>query len=181
MKNAHAADLRAKGLFIFGLPGETPETVQATSDFIDSLELDELNISKFSPFYGAPIWDECVSGKSGAFREDWRLMNCLHFTFVPKGFGSSSAMDFLYNQSIQRFFRGSHYQKLFWTRLWQHRWSLWHVLRNLPAFAVAQWRFLPHRREITGREHWPDLHRLQPQALQTHRQTRLSPAMTLTR
>ncbi|MCB1888304.1 MAG: cobalamin-dependent protein, partial [Rhodocyclaceae bacterium] len=43
------AGLRAKGLFIFGLPGETPETLRATSDFILSLDLDEMNMTKFSP------------------------------------------------------------------------------------------------------------------------------------
>ena len=47
--------MRAKGLFIFGMPGETPETVKVTSDFILSLELDEMNMTKFSPLHGAPI------------------------------------------------------------------------------------------------------------------------------
>ena len=61
VRQIHAAGLRAKGLFIFGMPGETPETVKTTSDFILSLELDEMNMTKFSPLHGAPIWDECVS------------------------------------------------------------------------------------------------------------------------
>ena len=82
----HEAGLRAKGLFIFGLPGETPETVKATSDFVLSLDLDEMNMTKFSPMYGAPIWDECKDGESGDFHEDWRLMNCLNFVYLPKGF-----------------------------------------------------------------------------------------------
>ena len=59
VKSIHAAGLRAKGLFIFGMPGETPETVRTTSDFILSLDLDEMNMTKFSPLHGAPIWDEC--------------------------------------------------------------------------------------------------------------------------
>ncbi len=62
VRQIHAAGMRAKGLFIFGMPGETPETVKTTSDFILSLELDDMNMTKFSPLYGAPIWDECVSG-----------------------------------------------------------------------------------------------------------------------
>ncbi|HEY0635413.1 MAG TPA: radical SAM protein, partial [Gammaproteobacteria bacterium] len=33
VEQIHAAGLRAKGLFIFGMPGETPETVKVTSDF----------------------------------------------------------------------------------------------------------------------------------------------------
>ncbi len=73
VEQIHAAGLRAKGLFIFGMPGETPETVKVTSDFILSLDLDEMNMTKFSPLYGAPIWDECVSVEEGDFIEDWRL------------------------------------------------------------------------------------------------------------
>jgi radical SAM superfamily enzyme YgiQ (UPF0313 family) len=61
VRQIHAAGLRAKGLFIFGMPGETPETVQATSDFILSLGLDEMNMAKFSPLHGAPVWNECIS------------------------------------------------------------------------------------------------------------------------
>ena len=34
VRQIHAAGLRAKGLFIFGMPGETPETVRTTSDFV---------------------------------------------------------------------------------------------------------------------------------------------------
>ena len=78
VRQIHAAGMRAKGLFIFGMPGETPETVRTTSDFILSLELDEMNMTKFSPLHGAPIWDECVNDPTGDFIEDWRLMNCLN-------------------------------------------------------------------------------------------------------
>jgi anaerobic magnesium-protoporphyrin IX monomethyl ester cyclase len=38
-----------------------------------------MNISKFSPLHGAPIWDECISGIEGELHEDWRLMNCVNF------------------------------------------------------------------------------------------------------
>lgn len=86
VRQIHAAGLRAKGLFIFGMPGETPETVKTTSDFILSLDLDEMNMTKFSPLHGAPIWDECASGTSGDLIEDWRLMNCLNFVYLPEGF-----------------------------------------------------------------------------------------------
>lgn len=176
VQEVHSAGLRAKGLFIFGLPGETRETWKETSDFIESLRLDELNISKFSPFFGAPIWDECVNGSSGTFNEDWRLMNCLHFTFLPNGFRSRQEMDFLYNQAIQRFFRGKHFQRLFWSRLWVHRWSLWHVLSHLPAFLLAQWRFLPHKRDLSRKEEVGPLHPLQPRLHHNN-----NPAVTIPR
>jgi magnesium-protoporphyrin IX monomethyl ester (oxidative) cyclase len=141
----HAAGLRAKGLFIFGLPGETPETLKATSDFILSLDLDEMNMTKFSPMYGAPIWDECVSGETGEFNEDWRLMNCLNFVYLPKGFSSREEMDALYNWHIQRFYNSKRYHRRFARRLWEHRWSLWHIVKNLQRTIQAARYFKANR------------------------------------
>ncbi|PTY00693.1 radical SAM protein [Opitutus sp. ER46] len=141
----HAAGLRAKGLFIFGLPGETPETLRTTSDFILSLDLDDMNMTKFCPLPGAPIWQECVSGVSGDFQEDWRLMNCLNFVFRPHGFQSREEMDALYNWHVRRFYNSRGYHRRFARRLWQHRWSLWHVLKHLPKIALALRYFGGHR------------------------------------
>lgn len=159
---ARGIGLRVKGLFIFGLPGETPQSVQATSDFIESTPFDEINISKFSPFFGAPAWDECASGKSGTLQQDWRFMNCLHFTFLPAAFQSFNEMEFLYNECISRFYQGKHYQRLLWRRLWEHRWSLWHVLSHLPAFLYAWSQFKPRRKLRSQTHEWPALHPAQP-------------------
>jgi magnesium-protoporphyrin IX monomethyl ester (oxidative) cyclase len=148
VEKIHAAGLRAKGLFIFGLPGETPETLKATSDFILSLDLDEMNMTKFSPMYGAPIWDECVGGESGEFNEDWRLMNCLNFVFLPKGFSSREEMDALYNWHIQRFYNSKAYHRRFARRLWRHRWSLWHIVKNLPRTIEAARYFKANRETL---------------------------------
>ena len=147
------AGLRAKGLFIFGLPGESPETLRATSDFILSLELDEMNMTEFSPMYGAPIWDECRNGDAGDFDEDWRLMNCLNFVLRPTGFETRAEMDAMYNWHVRRFYDSRGYRRRFVGRLWQHRWSLWHLARNLPRvvqaaryFSTAPRGAMPHER-----------------------------------
>jgi radical SAM superfamily enzyme YgiQ (UPF0313 family) len=148
VEQIHAAGLRAKGLFIFGMPGETPETVKVTSDFILSLNLDEMNMTKFSPLYGAPIWDECVSGEEGDFIEDWRLMNCLNFVFLPKGFSSREEMDALYNWHILRFYNSKAYHRTFAKRLWQHRWSLWHLIKNMPRVIQANRYFQSNQKDL---------------------------------
>ncbi len=148
VEQIHAAGLRAKGLFIFGMPGETPETIKTTSDFILSLDLDEMNMTKFSPLHGAPIWDECVSGKSGDFVEDWRLMNCLNFVFKPHGFESREQMDALYNWHVRRFYDSDGYRRRFAKRLWQHRWSLWHILRHLPQTIAAARYFSANKEQL---------------------------------
>ena len=166
VEQIHAAGLRAKGLFIFGMPGETPETVKATSDFILSLDLDEMNMTKFSPLYGAPIWDECVSGVSGEFHEDWRLMNCLNFVFLPKGFKSREEMDALYNWHIMRFYNSKQYHRRFARRLWQHRWSLWHLIKNVPRVIQASRYFRANQKQLESiRQNFP-LHPRQPRNLE---------------
>ena len=96
------AGLRAKGLFMMGLPGETEDSIRRTSDFILSLGLDDMNMAKFTPFPGAPLW-HTIHGE-GTFTEDWRLMNCLNFVFVPKGIASKERLDFLYNAHVKRFY-----------------------------------------------------------------------------
>lgn len=148
VEQIHAAGLRAKGLFIFGMPGETPETLKATSDFILSLDLDEMNMTKFSPLYGAPIWSECASGHEGELDEDWRLMNCLNFVFRPKGFDAREDMDALYNWHVRRFYSSKGYRHRFARRLWQHRWSLWHLLKNVPKVIQAAAYFGAGREQL---------------------------------
>ena len=136
-----ACGLRAKGLFMMGLPGETEMSIRKTSDFILSLGLDDMNMSKFTPFPGAPIWSELP--EEGSFQEDWRLMNCLNFVFVPKTMASKEDLDYWYNWHVKRFYSEPAWRRKFAGRLWQHRWSLFHLLRHLPTFLAAKKQFEP--------------------------------------
>ncbi len=145
VERIHRHGMRAKGLFIFGLPGETPETFRATSDFILSLDLDEMNMTKFTPFHGAPMWHEILmnEGKEGTFHEDWRLMNCLNFVYMPAAFKTRGEMENLYNWHVQRYYNSPGFRQRFKSRLWQHRWTLWHLLKHLPGFLGAKRAFTP--------------------------------------
>lgn len=136
-----ACGLRAKGLFMMGLPGETEASIRMTSDFILSLGLDDMNMSKFTPFPGAPIWSELPS--EGEFNEDWRQMNCLNFVFVPKTMESREQLDNLYNWHVKRFYMDQGWRNRFAGRVWQHRWSLFHFFRHLPSFLAARRHFEP--------------------------------------
>jgi anaerobic magnesium-protoporphyrin IX monomethyl ester cyclase len=165
VEQIHAAGLRAKGLFIFGMPGETPETIRATSDFVLSLDLDEMNMTKFSPLHGAPIWDECVSNTTGDLVEDWRLMNCLNFVYKPNGFESREQMDALYNWHVRRFYDSTGYRHRFAKRLWQHRWSLWHILKHLPQTIAAARYFSANKEALDKAKRGFALHPRQPLGL----------------
>jgi radical SAM superfamily enzyme YgiQ (UPF0313 family) len=168
VRQIHAAGLRAKGLFIFGMPGETPETVKVTSDFILSLELDEMNMTKFSPLHGAPIWEECASNTGGEMIEDWRLMNCLNFVYLPDGFSSREEMDALYNWHVKRFYDSKGYHQRFAKRLWAHRWSLWHVVKHLPETIAAARYFSSNKEQLEKAKREFKLHPRQPVGLKPY-------------
>lgn len=136
-----AAGLRAKGLFMMGLPGETADSIQKTSDFVISLGLDDMNMSKFTPFHGAPVWETIFD--DGTVDEDWRLMNCLNFVFVPKGIKSKEHLDQLYNTHVKRFYSDPIWRRTFMKRIWQHRRSLWYLFIHLPDFLSAMHTFEP--------------------------------------
>ena len=137
------AGLRVKGLFMLGLPGETVASAQKTSDFALSLGLDDMNMAKFTPFHGAPVWRDIAA--LGEFREDWRLMNCLNFVFLPKGIDSWETLELLYNTHVKRFYSDPAWRRRFHSRLWQHRHSLYRLLRHLPDFLMAMRAFEPRQ------------------------------------
>ena len=143
VRRIQAAGLRAKGLFMMGLPGETEESIRTTSDFIITLGLDDMNMAKFTPFPGAPLW--ATIREDGTFTEDWRLMNCLNFVFVPKGIASKERLDHLYNEHVKRFYSDAGWRKKFRKRIWQHRKSLLYLLRHLPSFWSAKNQFEPSK------------------------------------
>ncbi len=143
VKRIQDAGLRAKGLFMMGLPGETEESIRKTSDFIIDLGLDDMNMAKFTPFPGAPLWP--TIREEGTFEEDWRLMNCLNFVFVPRGIESKERLDQLYNEHVKRFYSDPGWRKKFRDRIWEHRHSLLYLIRHLPSFWLAKRQFEPSR------------------------------------
>ena len=140
-----AAGLRVKGLFMMGLPGETPASIQKTSDFVLSLGLDDMNMSKFTPFHGAPIWKTIF--ETGSMDEEWRKMNCLNFVFIPKGIDSKQTLDQLYNTHVKRFYSDPGWRRKLQRRTWEHRHSLLYLIRHLPDFLSAMRTFEPDKKD----------------------------------
>jgi radical SAM superfamily enzyme YgiQ (UPF0313 family) len=136
-----ANGLRAKGLFMMGVVGDTEESIRRTSDFIIELGLDDMNMSKFTPFPGAPCWSTIQA--EGTFDENWSLMNCMNFVFVPKGIESRERLDQLYDAHVKRFYTDPTWRRTFMKRIWQHRHSLRHMLFHLPSFLAAKRHFEP--------------------------------------
>ena len=143
VRRIQAKGLRAKGLFMMGLPGETPASILKTTEFALSLGLDDMNMSKFTPFHGAPLWN--TIHEEGTLDEDWRKMNCLNFVFLPKGIDSGEVLEQLYNRHVKRFYTDPAWRRRFRRRLWEHRHSLLYFLRHLPSFLSAKRNFEPEK------------------------------------
>ncbi len=78
-----AAGIRPKGLFMLGYPGESEETIQATKDFIRRIPMSIMNLTKFTPYPGSPLYRELY----GTYIRDdhWQKMNGMNFLWAPEG------------------------------------------------------------------------------------------------
>ncbi len=75
------AGLHAKGFIMIGNPLETLETLEETRLFTLQLALDDVTISYFTPFPGAPVYGVCE--EYGTFERDWERMTSWEVLFVP--------------------------------------------------------------------------------------------------
>jgi coproporphyrinogen III oxidase-like Fe-S oxidoreductase len=121
--------MRVKGLFMVGLPGENEASIRRTIDYALSLPLDEINVTKFTPFPGAPVY--ATVREHGEFLEEWPLMNCVNFVFIPHGM-TGEQLERLYNEFISRFYRRTRIHWGYTTMLWKSPQSVAMFLRNLP-------------------------------------------------
>ena len=131
--------IKVKGLFIIGLPGEDEAAIRRTMEFAVALPLDEVNLAKFTPFPGAPLFK--TVREHGEFNEDWRLMNCFNFVFVPHGL-TRERLEELYSEFIIAFYHRYRIVWFYFTMLWRSPHSVLTFLRHAPYFlyfAVVIW------------------------------------------
>lgn len=135
LQMVHDAGMRVKGLFMVGLPGEDEAAIRRTIDYALSLPLDEINVTKFTPFPGAPVYG--TIREFGEFDENWELMNCLNTVFVPNGM-TRTQIDGLYDEFIRRFYHRSHIELGYAKMLWKSPHSVLTFLRNLPQILAFE-------------------------------------------
>lgn len=129
------AGMRVKGLFMVGLPGEDETAIRRTIDYALSLPLDEINVTKFTPFPGAPVYKDIRD--FGEFEENWELMNCINTVFVPTGM-TREQIDGLYDEFIRRFYHRPHINLGYAKMLWKSPHSIYSFLSHLPQILAFQ-------------------------------------------
>jgi radical SAM superfamily enzyme YgiQ (UPF0313 family) len=129
------AGMRVKGLFMVGLPGENEAAIRRTIDYALSLPLDEINVTKFTPFPGAPIYQ--TIREHGEFDENWELMNCLNFVFVPHGM-TKVQLEGLYDEFIRRFYHRTRIHWGYTKMLWKSPHSILTFMRHLPEILAFE-------------------------------------------
>lgn len=102
VKWTYEAGIRTKGLFMLGYPGEDRQTIQATKDFVKRIPMHVMNLTKFTPYPGSPIYRD-LYGKS--IRDDhWEQMNGMNFLWSPEGI-SVEELDREYQAVLLSFYR----------------------------------------------------------------------------
>lgn len=96
------AGIRCKGLFMLGYPGETPETIAATKAFVRRIPLTTMNLSKFTPYPGSPIYRELYG--TSIKDEHWQRMNGMNFVWAPEDL-SIDMLDREYQHVLLCFYR----------------------------------------------------------------------------
>ena len=96
------AGIRCKGLFMLGYPGETTETIEQTKAFTRRIPMTTMNLTKFTPYPGSPIYRELYGTN---IRDDhWEKMNGMNFVWSPEGLDIKQ-LDNEYQQIIKNFYK----------------------------------------------------------------------------
>jgi radical SAM superfamily enzyme YgiQ (UPF0313 family) len=86
------AGIKTKGFFMIGNPTETVETIKKTIDFALDIDLDDFQISIFTPIPGSEIYAN--ARKYGSFEDNWKKMNMWYPVFVPRGLTSEQLVKY---------------------------------------------------------------------------------------
>ncbi len=126
------AGIRVKGLFMMGLPGETPESISRSMQFVSSLPLDDFSLTKFTPFPGSPIYKNIRA--EGIFDEDWSKMDCMNFQFIPAGMNREQ-LEILHQAFYRKHFLRPHI-------LWNYIAMIWRSPDSWRRFCMNAGKFL---------------------------------------
>ena len=88
------ADIRTFVFFIFGYPGETRETMEATLRLALALDPDYANFYPAVPYPGTPLWRACKE-QNLLPPHDWRQVDFTHYILRLPDLPPEAVMDFV--------------------------------------------------------------------------------------
>ncbi|MDH5323899.1 MAG: B12-binding domain-containing radical SAM protein [Gammaproteobacteria bacterium] len=146
----HEAGIRCKGLFMLGYPGETQETIEMTKAFCRRIPMTTMNLTKFTPYPGSPIYRELYGTN---IKEDhWERMNGMNFVWAPEGI-TVEQLDREYQNLLKAFYRRPEvaHKYLFVSLRYPHH--LYRLLKFALGFAKAKLiSFLSGRKGLLVKE-----------------------------
>ncbi|MBA2603627.1 MAG: radical SAM protein [Acidobacteria bacterium] len=103
-RNMRDAGIRSFAFFIFGYPGETPETMQQTVKYAIRLDPDFANFYPAVPYPGTAMHEKCLrEGLLGPDADDWTKMEYSYYVLQGQGLNEKVVMDAI-NGAKRRFF-----------------------------------------------------------------------------
>jgi len=152
-----AAGIRTKGLFMLGFPGEDEHTINQTKDFIRSIPMTIMNLTKFTPYPGSPIYRD-IYGTN--IRDDhWEKMNGMNFVWAPEGI-TVKELDRHYQEILKAFYQRPQIGWYFTKLTLSYPNHFFRLLRFGLGFLIAKTAsFLSGRKGLLVKESEPHLDR----------------------
>lgn len=140
----HQANIRSKGLFMLGYPGETEESIDKTKYFVRRLPMTTMNLTKFTPYPGSPIYREIFG--TNILEDHWQRMNGMNFVWVPEGL-SVEQLDREYQAILLSFYRQLRVMHKYAMMSFRYPTHLLRLARFGLGFAAAKLRSYMHGRK----------------------------------
>jgi radical SAM superfamily enzyme YgiQ (UPF0313 family) len=103
-RNMRAAGIRSFAFFIFGYPGESPETMDHTTDYAIDLDPDFANFYPAVPYPGTALHEKCErEGLLGPSAGDWSRMEYSYYLLRGNGLDERVVMQAI-NRAKRKFF-----------------------------------------------------------------------------
>jgi radical SAM superfamily enzyme YgiQ (UPF0313 family) len=103
-KNMRDAGIKSFAFFIFGYPGETPASMDLTTEYAVRLDPDFANFYPAVPYPGTALYDKCVrEGLLDPETADWSKMEYSYYMLRGNGLDEQVVMQAI-NRAKRRFF-----------------------------------------------------------------------------
>jgi radical SAM superfamily enzyme YgiQ (UPF0313 family) len=94
--------IEVRGLFMIGLPNETPKLAQKTVDFAKALDVDYAQFSVTTPHIGTKLYEDAQN--YGTLRKDFSRYTQHEAMFVPFGYNSKEEVEMTAKNAYKQFY-----------------------------------------------------------------------------